>query len=184
MQVGTGRELIEEAAGHYREHRDAFVAWAGDRFGAGAEEARDVFQETLCIFCEQAADGRLNGFDGQLRTYLFAVGRNILLTRFRSARIRGDHSMRYAIHVQGVHQPNAQETMEREEDLERVRKELSALGEDDRRVLELYYDQRLNMQEIAELMGYKNANVAKKKKSIALKRLMERVKRGMGLLLL
>ena len=48
----------------------------------------------------------------------------------------------------------------------------------------MYYVERMDMATIAEAMGYASANVAKKKKCIALKRLMEKVKGGMMLLLL
>lgn len=176
--------LLEEAAGHYRQYRNAFLAWARKEFGVGADEAKDAFHDAICAFYEQQAAGRLDGFNGNLRTYLFAIGRNHLLTRIRSESIRGNHSAPYAIHMSGISQSNAQETMERDEDLEKVRTELDRLGPDDKKVLELYYIDRLDMRRIAEEMGYKNANVAKKKKCIALKRLMDQVKRGMMLMML
>lgn len=177
-------EPLTDAAAHYRQHRDAFTKWARNQFGAETEEARDAFHEAVCVYYEQLASGRLDGFSGNVRTYLFAIGRNHLLTRVRSQAIRGNHSAPYAIHVQGLAQASAQETMEREEDLDRVRAELDRLGPDDRRVLELYYIDRLDMRTIAETMGYKNANVAKKKKCIALKRLLDQVKKGMMMFLL
>jgi RNA polymerase sigma factor (sigma-70 family) len=177
-------EPLNEAAAQYRQHRDAFESWARKQFGAGREEARDAFHEAVCVYYEQRASGRLDSFTGNVRTYLFAIGRNHLLTRVRSELIRGNHSAPYAIHVQGMAQASAQETMEREEDLERVRAELERLGPDDRRVLELYYIDRLDMRGIARTMGYKNANVAKKKKCNALKRLMDQVRKGMMMFLL
>jgi RNA polymerase sigma factor (sigma-70 family) len=171
--------LIEEATSNYRRHRNAFIAWVRKDLNIGTEEAKDAFQEAICAVYEQQALGRLNGFKGNLRTYLFAIGRNQLLTRLRDETIRGNHSAPYAIHMEGMTHANAQETMEREEDLEKVRAELDRLGPDDKRVLELYYIDRMNMRTIAEKMGYKNANVAKKKKCIALKRLMDQVRNGM-----
>lgn len=174
----------QEVAAHYRRFRNEFVAWAGKKFSTEAEDAKDVFQETLLVFYEQRRSGQLDGFSGNTKTYLFAIGRNLLLTRLRKVRIAGNHSAPYAIHVQGQYQPDVQERMERDEDLSKVREHLQQLSPGDRRVLELYYVERMDMAAIADAMGYRTANVAKKKKCIALKRLMERVKSGMMMLLL
>jgi RNA polymerase sigma factor (sigma-70 family) len=175
--------LMDGLTDHYGHHRNAFVSWARKEFNADIDEARDAFQEAVCIFFEQHRHGQLNGHQGNLRTYLFAIGRNHLLTRLRSRAISGNHSATYAIHVRSLAHHTAQENMEREQDLENVRNELERLGPDDRRVLQLYYIDRLDMRGIADAMGYKNANVAKKKKCIAMKRLMEQVKKGMMMML-
>lgn len=174
----------QEVAAHYRRFRNEFVAWAGKNYSAEAEDAKDVFQDTLLVFYEQRQSGQLDGFSGNIKTYLFAIGKNLLLTRLRKSRIIGNHSDRYAIHVQGQHTPDAQERMERDEDLSKVREHLDQLSPADRRVLELYYVERMDMASIAEAMGYASANVAKKKKCIALKRLMEKVKGGLMMLIL
>ena len=176
--------LDQEIAAHYRRFRNEFVAWAGKNFSADAEDAKDVFQETLLVFYEQRQSGQLDTFTGNIKTYLFAIGKNLLLSRLRKSRIAGNHSQWYAIHVQGQHVADAQERMERDEDLSKVREHLEKLSPADKRVLELYYVERLDMATIAEAMGYASANVAKKKKCIALKRLMEKVKGGMMMLLL
>ena len=174
----------QEVAAHYRRYRNEFMAWAWKNFSAEAEDAKDVFQEALLVFYEQRQSGQLDGFGGNIKTYLFAIGKNLLLTRLRKARIIGNHSERYAIHVNGQHTPDAQERMERDEDLSKVREHLEKLSPADKRVLELYYVERLDMKAIAEAMGYASANVAKKKKCIALKRLMEKVKGGLMMLML
>jgi len=174
----------QEVATHYRRFRNEFMAWSWKNYSADAEDAKDVFQESLLVFYEQRQGGQLDAFSGNIKTYLFAIGRNLLLTRLRKSRMHGNHSERYAIHVQGHETPDAQERMERDEDLSKVREHLEQLSPDDKRVLELYYVERMDMKAIAEAMGYKTANVAKKKKCIALKRLMEKVKGGLLMLML
>lgn len=174
----------QEVAEHYRAFRNEFLAWAWKNFSAKAEDAKDVFQEALLVFYEQRQSGQLDDFSGNIKTYLFAIGKNLLLTRLRKSRIIGNHSERYAIHVQGQHTPDIQERMERDEDLGQVRAHLEKLSPADKRVLELYYVERMDMVAIAEVMGYASANVAKKKKCIALKRLMEKVKGGLMMFML
>ena len=70
-----------------------------------------------------------------------------------------------------------------EENKEMVRKYLEQLDGNCRKVLELYYLQGMKMEEIARELGYKNANVAKKKKSLCLKKLAELVKSGLAVFL-
>lgn len=177
MRSNVALPMLAEAADHYRQHRNAFIAWARNEFGVDPEEAKDAFQEAVCIFCEQQASGRL-GEVPNVKTYLFAIGRHKILSHLRSKKIRGNHLNGYAIHMGHGQTMTAQEIMERNEDLEKVKAELERLSDDDRRVLQLYYIDRMDMREIAEAMGYKNANVAKKKKCIAMKRLMDHVKKG------
>jgi hypothetical protein len=95
------------------------AAWKN--FSAEAEDAKDVFQEALLVFYEQRQSGQLADFSGNIKTYLFAIGKNLLLTRLRKSRMIGNHSERYAIHVNGQHTPDAQERMERDDDLSKVR---------------------------------------------------------------
>lgn len=186
MHLSTTEPTLaeQEVAAHYRRFRDEFVAWAGKNYSADTEDAKDVFQEAILAYYEQRLGGNLDGFSGNIKTYLFAIGKNMLLSRLRRSRIAGNHSERYAIHVNGQHMPDTQERMERDEDLGKVQAEMEKLSPADRRVLELYYVDRMNMADIATAMGYASANVAKKKKCIALKRLMEKVKSGLMLLML
>ncbi len=174
----------QEIAEHYRRFRNEFVAWAWRKYNTDAEDAKDVFQEALLVFYEQRITGKLEQFNGNIKTYLFAIGKNLLLTRLRKERIAGNHSERYAIHTYGHHSPDTQERMERDEDLSKVRAHLEKLSPADKQVLELYYVERMQMSAIAVTMGYASANVAKKKKCIALKRLMDKVKGGMLMLML
>jgi RNA polymerase sigma factor (sigma-70 family) len=170
--------LLRQATDNYRSYRNEFIAWMRRKYGACPEEAKDAFQDAICVFYEQGASGVLGGLSGSLKTYLFAIGRNKLLTRLRSRTIHGNHSAAYAIHMERDGPASAQQNMERQEDLEKLREELGRLAPDDRRILELFYVERMDMVSIAEAMGYKNANVAKKKKCIALKRLMEKARKG------
>jgi len=66
---------------------------------------------------------------------------------------------------------------------EQVRQKLDELKPDDRRVLELYYLEGHDMDGVAEAMGLKNRNVAKKKKHYALQRLIELVRAAKLMLL-
>lgn len=64
-----------------------------------------------------------------------------------------------------------------------MRQRLAELKPDDRRVLELYYLEGKDMDAVAEALGLKNRNVAKKKKHFALQRLIALVRSAKMLLL-
>jgi hypothetical protein len=51
-----------------------------------------------------------------------------------------------------------------------------AIGSPCKEILEMYYEREYDMESIALKVGYKNANVAKKKKYECLKALEERIK--------
>jgi RNA polymerase sigma factor (sigma-70 family) len=66
--------------------------------------------------------------------------------------------------------------MEEQNELEdSVKKVLAELPEHERKILELFYYEKKSMEEIAGIMGYANANSMKKKKSLILKKLGEKV---------
>ncbi len=160
----------------YVEHRSAFVSWAMKHFDARDEEARDAFQEAVIVLHRKVGEGGLDDLKCSLRTYLFAVGRNQLLSRMRV--LKREVEMVEEFH--GI--PDAclvtkdMDEQERQATAELVRQRLSELKPDDRRVLELYYMEGLDMDAVAEAMGLKNRAVAKKKKHFALKRLIALVR--------
>lgn len=167
----------------YSEHRAAFVKWARQRYDVREEEAIDAFQEAVIVLYRKAQDDELSGLQCSLRTYLFAVGRNQLLTRMRVLRRQEDlHEESHGIPDEAL-DTNAMDEQEREATAQLVRQRLAELKPDDRRVLELYYLEGKDMDAVAAALGLKNRAVAKKKKYYALQRLIALVRAAKFLLL-
>ncbi|HMW96661.1 MAG TPA: sigma-70 family RNA polymerase sigma factor [Flavobacteriales bacterium] len=167
----------------YTEHRGAFVQWAARQYGVREEEARDAFQEAVIVLYRKAQGDDLASLNCSLRTYLFAVGRNQLLSRMRVLRKQEDlHEEFHGIPDEAL-ATNGMERQEKEATAELVRQRLAELKPDDRRVLELYYLEGKDMDAVAEALGLKNRNVAKKKKHFALQRLIALVRSAKMLLL-
>ena len=160
----------------YKEHRNAFVRWAQQRYHVEDEEAYDAFQEAVIVLYRRTSDGGSAELNCSVRTYLFAVGKNHLLNRMRVVRkqetLPDDFDGILAVDS-GTNGMNGQE---KEATAELVRQRLAELKPDDRRVLELYYLEGNDMDAVAEAMGLKNRNVAKKKKHYALQRLIALVR--------
>ncbi len=167
----------------YGEHRNAFLKWAQQHYGVGADEAKDAFQEAVVVLYRKARNGDLAALQCGLRTYLFAVGRNQLLNHLRVVKRHTDLNGEADGIPEHLLATNDMEPQERELIAEQVRQKLAELKPDDRRVLELYYIEGHDMDAVAEAMGLKNRNVAKKKKHYALQRLIELVRSAKLMLL-
>jgi RNA polymerase sigma factor (sigma-70 family) len=131
-------------------------------------EAKDVFQEAMIVLYEKARSG---GFElnCQLKTYVYSVCRRIWLKKLQQMN-------RYAIEME-----NLSETVPVEDDLEEyerkdqeflmMEKAIGSLGEPCKSLIEAFYIQRKNMQDIASQFGYTNADNAKNQKYKCLMRL-------------
>jgi RNA polymerase sigma factor (sigma-70 family) len=133
------------------------------------DDARDVFQEAMIVLYEKAKSGQFE-LSCQLKTYIYSVCRRLWLKRL-------NQMQRYNNGALG----NLEETVAVEEDIELHEKKnidyllmetaMSKIGEPCKSLLEAYYIQKKQMQEIAADFGYTNADNAKTQKYKCLMRL-------------
>lgn len=133
-----------------------------------SQDARDIFQEAMIVLFEKASSGTFE-LNCQIKTYLYSVCRRLWLKKLQ-------HLQRYAA-------PNdvseeiipVEEELEihekRNEDFNLMEQALEKIGEPCRSLLQAYYFQKRNMQDIAEDFGYTNADNAKTQKYKCLIRL-------------
>ncbi|MEM9981431.1 MAG: sigma-70 family RNA polymerase sigma factor, partial [Bacteroidota bacterium] len=129
------------------------------------EEAKDVFQDALIVFWQKA---RKNDFQltSKISTYLYSVCLNLWRKELeRKSRLSNEEK-------DGV----TEITWEKEEKFRLIHQCLGKLGETCRKVLYYYYFDGLSMQDIAEKLGFANADTAKTKKYKCKKELDEIVK--------
>ena len=133
-----------------------------------AEDAKDVFQETMIVLYERVRSGTFE-LNCLIKTYVYSVSRRLWLKRLQQKN-------RYAPSLEDL-----QDTVPVEEDIEEnvrmndefdvMNKAIGSLGEPCKSLLEAYYLQKKNMQEIALSFGYTNADNAKNQKYKCLMRL-------------
>lgn len=133
-----------------------------------ADDARDIFQETMIVLYEKVKTGNF-ALNCQIKTYLYSVARRLWLKRLQQLQ-------KYAGEVETV-----AETVPVEEEIESqeqrntafqtMEKAMMSLGEPCRSLLEAYYLQKRKMTEIAGSFGYTNADNAKNQKYKCLIRL-------------
>ena len=133
-----------------------------------AEDARDIFQESLIVLYEKVRQGDFE-LNCQIRTYLYAVSRRLWLKRLQQQK------RMYAEWDESYEPISVETDLERHEqedaDYDRMEKAINQLGEPCKGLLEAYYLQKQNMSTIALNFGYTNADNAKNQKYKCLMRL-------------
>lgn len=133
-----------------------------------ADDAKDIFQEAMIVLYEKARSGSFE-LNCQIKTYLYSVSRRLWLKRLQqSSRYSGD--IGHAEAVVPV-EDDIEEHTRRDQEFEMMNKAISSLGEPCKSLLEAFYLQKKNMQEIAAGFGYTNAENAKTQKYKCLIRL-------------
>ena len=158
------REVIEAI---YRDNYPMVQALILNNSG-NSDEARDIFQEAMIVVYEKAVSGSFE-LHCLLKTFIYSVCRRLWLKRLQQLQ-------RYGSLIE-----NVEETITVDEDLDMHEKHnadflmmenaMSKIGEPCKSLLDAYYLQKKNMQEIAVDFGYTNADNAKTQKYKCLVRL-------------
>jgi RNA polymerase sigma factor (sigma-70 family) len=132
-----------------------------------ADDAKDIFQEAMIVLYEKARSGNFE-LSCQIKTYVYSVSRRLWLKRLQHAnRYSGDISGAEVVQVED----DIEEHSRRDAEFEMMEKAILGLGEPCKSLLEAFYLQKKNMQEIAASFGYTNAENAKTQKYKCLIRL-------------
>ena len=133
-----------------------------------ADDAKDIFQEAMIVLYEKARSGNFE-LSCQIKTYVYSVSRRLWLKKLQQAsRYSGD--IGNAETIVPV-EDDIEEHSRRDAEFEMMQKAILGLGEPCKSLLEAFYLQKKNMQEIAVSFGYTNAENAKTQKYKCLMRL-------------
>ena len=133
-----------------------------------AEDAKDIFQEAMIVLFEKVRSGKFE-LSCLIKTYLYAVSRRLWLKKlhFQNRNLITVEKMESEIAVED----DVGEHDKQHEEFEMMEKAINSLGEPCKSLLEAYYLQKRNMQDIATSFGYTNAANAKNQKYKCLIRL-------------
>ena len=151
----------------YKENFSMIQSLILNNSGSG-DDAKDIFQETMIVLYEKVRSGTFE-LNCLIKTYVYSVSKRLWLKRLQQMN-------RYAPPLDGVHEtvPVEEEIEEHERvntEFEMMNKAIGSLGEPCKSLLEAYYLEKKNMQEIALSFGYTNADNAKNQKYKCLMRL-------------
>lgn len=132
-----------------------------------ADDAKDIFQEAMIVLYEKARSGTFE-LNCQIKTYVYSVCRRLWLKKLQqSNRYLEIGNIESTVPVD----EDVDDHAKRNAEFEMMEKAITGLGEPCRSLLEAYYLQKKNMQEIAFDFGYTNAENAKNQKYKCLVRL-------------
>lgn len=162
--AGEGH-IIEEL---YKLYREPFVKWMVGKYAVSEADAVEIFQEAVIRFYENALADKIKE-GASIKTYLFAIGRNVWRYQHRQQKKIADVDI---LNTE-LSEYTAEDFLPDEptEDQEMVRSVMQQLGEPCKTILELYYYHDWALMDIAMQMGYKHTDVVKTQKGRCVRRL-------------
>ena len=165
----------------YKTHREAFINWASFNYNIAIEDIKDLYQETFIILWNNIREGKLTNLTADIKTYIFSIGKHLILNFIK----KHSRSVTFepSLLINESYKPF---DMMHNNDHNRILLEahLSKLDDKERRILELYYIEEKDMKTIASELGYKNSDVAKKRKYEVFRKLAGLVKNNLQFLVL
>jgi len=133
-----------------------------------ADDAKDVFQEAMIVLYQKVKTGSFE-LNCQIKTYLYSVCRRLWLKRLLQQNkflSSNDNHEEIVIIDEDI-----EEHEKRDVEFTMMEKAMNSLGEPCKSLLEAFYLQKRQMQDIASSFGYTNADNAKNQKYKCLMRL-------------
>jgi RNA polymerase sigma factor (sigma-70 family) len=129
------------------------------------DEAKDIYQEALIVFWQKVTSGNLT-LSSKISTFLYSICQNLWRKELeRKSRMSNEEK-----------DTEEELDFDQQERIEVINRCISQLGETCRRILTYYYFDSLSMHDIADLLGFANADTAKTKKYKCKKELDELIK--------
>ncbi|MEK6479102.1 sigma-70 family RNA polymerase sigma factor [Catalinimonas sp. 4WD22] len=157
-QIKSGNE--ESIVAVYQAHRNGFIQWAQSTYQADEPTAADAFQDAVICLHHNITRGKLETLTSSLKTYLFAIGKNILRKKLQRESVldKDEDWMIENLHAEPL---DNFATSDRQHFVANL---METIGEPCKTILKLFYFKGFSMGAIAKAMDYKNENVAKTQK--------------------
>lgn len=144
----------------YQAHRAGFMQWAQATYQVDEPSAADAFQDAVVCLHNNIVKGKLLELSSTLKTYLYAIGKNIL----RKKLSRENHLSSEEADLVNKLYAEPLDSFTGNERQKFVAQLMEKIGEPCRTILRLFYFKGFSMQAIADEMDYKNDNVVKTQK--------------------
>ena len=140
----------------YIAHRDAIISWITRKHSCSLEEAKDIYQDAIVIFYNNAAKGKISEINFSIGSYLHEVVRRQFLNKLKK-----DNKVSRGM-LDLLSEPLAEGDEEQyESKLEVVHMALQELSETCKKLIQLRYFTNLSMETICDQLGYKNSSTTK-----------------------
>jgi RNA polymerase sigma-70 factor (ECF subfamily) len=146
----------------YEKYRREFIDWISKEFNCSHDDSKDIYQVTIVAFYENVLSGKLTTLVSSLKTYLFAIGKNVARENQRRSKrsVSFDQEQWLTEHIIDENvEPDTDNTV-----LEAAEKALNQLSASSQKLIQLFYYEHKSMHEISTIMNFKNAETAKNQK--------------------
>jgi RNA polymerase sigma factor (sigma-70 family) len=161
----------------YKSCRQEFLRWSTFSYNLSQEDARDLYQETFLRIWSNLHTGKLSTFSCTPKSYVFSVGKHVILDHIEKHR-RSVVTPHEELKEEGV--DHLQESHDALHTVHIIQEGLKKLELRERKIIELFYFNKMDMHSIAKELGYKNADVAKKRKYEVFRKLCEIVNKTLS----
>jgi RNA polymerase sigma factor (sigma-70 family) len=155
----------------YNHMRPEFMAWFKKHFYCSQEDIEDAYQRAFNIFYFNVKEDRINMPEIKANTYLFSVGKNIMLKVL--SKVQKNETPIENLNERSLGMVNIDYDMDSAYRKEVIVRLLNHIGDTCRKVLMLAFYRNFSMESIASELNFKSESVAKKKKHLCLKKLKE-----------
>ncbi|MEM7103564.1 MAG: sigma-70 family RNA polymerase sigma factor [Bacteroidota bacterium] len=162
----------------YHEYRENFLAWGAQKFSCPREDAVDVYQKAFTIFYFNIKEGKLTELTSSLKTYLFSIGRNVFLKRFRDKHLKVSDLDDTVIKSQVDY--SIMDSYNHRDQADLVRRLLNMIGEPCRQLLELLFIKAYSTDAVMHTMELKNEQAVRKRKFLCLKKMRDLIAKSDG----
>ena len=182
MSINPHNSLIEEVkSGNkkrleelYLKQGPLFVNWLKKHYQSSQEEATEAYQESILIFCQNIMNGKLKELNCKPHTYLFAIGKNVLLSKRRKQQLE---KIPLSQEQDWIPDDTTLEgTIQLDEKQQRLAQMIQQMGKVCRAILTAFYLQDKSLKEIAQALKYKSMDVIYTQKKRCLQKLRQLVK--------
>jgi len=146
----------------YKSNKAAFNNYAM-KFSISNDEILDIYQDAIIALFENAIDGKMDGLNCTIKTYLFSIGKNMIYQSFKNKN-------KSLLINQDIAQDDYNETISVfDEELNEYQLKLQIgfreLGKQCKKILTLFYYNGYTLDEITETLNYAKKDVVKSQKS-------------------
>lgn len=152
----------------YEQYRSEFIQWIMKEYHCSSDDSKDIYQLTILIFYDNIKLGKLEKLVSSVKTYLFAIGKNIAMENYRKTSRYTPIDQEKWLKEYLIDEPDKNPYIDK---FDKVKQALEKLGQPCQRLIELFYYEKKSMEEIAAMMNYKNAETAKNQKCKCMGRL-------------
>ena len=154
----------------YRETRDRFFSYFKIHYGKSTDYLTDLFQDSCVILWQNIRDGKLreDNLSSSLATYLLSVGKYTMMAKDRKFKEIVDDTAIMRLKFVEDDAEELKNRIERENAIDRI---VQSMPSPCAELLQAFYWDKLSGQQIADKLGYSNADSVKTQKHKCMRKL-------------